>query len=475
MLRHRHALRLRGPRLAAAAREHRNHGYVHVGACHQKLLHEHGGAGRHEFLEHGLARALIGVHHLRAGVILVDPHDVAKVPALARDQSSEAIDDEVALAAIARRAAERASGLARNFGREAVREIARHVAGEEQPRTGAHPLGILDIRAADRRRRDELHIDHSRLHPTRRRRRRTARPAQAAAPTKAAFTAEVRSLTPGWGNRTVFRASPLPWRQSLLRVSNLRKTYDGAHQPYVALDGVDVDISDGEFFCLLGPSGCGKSTLLNILAGFEPATSGSVTSDGVAVTGAGRDRVMFFQDAGSALFPWLSVEENVRFGLRVRGVPRRRWTSIIDTYLRMVDLDRHRSKFPAQLSGGMRQRLQIARALAVEPEILLMDEPFGALDALTRRRMHSVLLAIWQRTGKTVVFVTHDIAEAILLADRIGMMSVGPRSTIAKIFEVGMPRPRDLTDPKVAHLFHEIETLLEPDVVRSEERAAAAK
>jgi NitT/TauT family transport system ATP-binding protein len=261
----------------------------------------------------------------------------------------------------------------------------------------------------------------------------------------------------------------------LLRVSNLRKTYDGAHQPYVALDGVDVEISDGEFFCLLGPSGCGKSTLLNILAGFEPATSGSVTSDGVAVTGAGRDRVMFFQDAGSALFPWLSVEENVRFGLRVRGVPRRRWSSIIDTYLGMVDLDRHRSKFPAQLSGGMRQRLQIARALAVEPEILLMDEPFGALDALTRRRMHAVLLAIWQRTGKTVVFVTHDIAEAILLADRIGMMSVGPRSAIAKIFEVGMPRPRDLTDPKVAHLFHEIEALLEPDVVRSEERAAAAE
>ena len=183
-----------------------------------------------------------------------------------------------------------------------------------------------------------------------------------------------------------------------MRVSNLRKTYDGAHQPYVALDGVDVEITDGEFFCLLGPSGCGKSTLLNILAGFEPATSGSVTSDGVAVTGAGRDRVMFFQDAGSALFPWLTVEENVRFGLRVRGVPRRGWTSIIDTYLRMVDLDPHRNKFPAQLSGGMRQRLQIARALAVEPDILLMDEPFGALDALTRRRMHSVLLAIWQRT-----------------------------------------------------------------------------
>jgi NitT/TauT family transport system ATP-binding protein len=261
----------------------------------------------------------------------------------------------------------------------------------------------------------------------------------------------------------------------LLRVSNLRKTYESAHQPYTALDGVDVEITDGEFFCLLGPSGCGKSTLLNILAGFEPATSGSVVSDGAAVTGAGRDRVMFFQDAGSALFPWLTVEENVRFGLRVRRVPRSEWASVIDTYLRMVDLDRHRGKFPAQLSGGMRQRLQIARALAVEPEILLMDEPFGALDALTRRRMHAVLLSIWQRTGKTVVFVTHDIAEAILLADRIGMMSVGPRSSIAKIFDVDLPRPRDLTNPHVAQLFHEIEALLEPDVVRSEQRTAAAE
>jgi NitT/TauT family transport system ATP-binding protein len=260
----------------------------------------------------------------------------------------------------------------------------------------------------------------------------------------------------------------------LLRVANLRKTYDSVHQSYVALDGVDVEVLDGEFFCLLGPSGCGKSTLLNILAGFEPATSGSVTSDGIAVTGAGRDRVMFFQDAGSALLPWLNVEENVRFGLRVRKVPRREWASIIDTYLRMVDLDRHRTKFPAQLSGGMRQRLQIARALAVEPEVLLMDEPFGALDALTRRRMHSVLLAIWQRTRKTVVFVTHDIAEAILLADRIGMMSVGPRSTITKVFDVDFPRPRDLTHPRIAQLFHEIETLLEPDVALSEQAMASA-
>jgi NitT/TauT family transport system ATP-binding protein len=263
--------------------------------------------------------------------------------------------------------------------------------------------------------------------------------------------------------------------QTLLRISNLRKIYDAARKPYVALDGVGLDIADGEFFCLLGPSGCGKSTLLNIMAGFEQATSGSVTFDGVAVTRAGRDRVMFFQDAGSALFPWLTVEENVRFGLRVRGTSRARSDAIIANYLRMVDLEGHRDKLPFQLSGGMRQRLQIARALAVEPEVLLMDEPFAALDALTRRRMHAVLLSIWERTRKTVVFVTHDIAEALLLADRIGMMSVGPRSTVTRVFEVRQPRPRDLTDPRIAGLFHEIEDLLAPDVARSEQDQATSR
>jgi NitT/TauT family transport system ATP-binding protein len=260
----------------------------------------------------------------------------------------------------------------------------------------------------------------------------------------------------------------------VLQLANVRKVFESANEPYVALDGVNLDIADGEFLCLLGPSGCGKSTLLNILAGFERASAGSVTSGGVPIRRAGRERVMFFQDAGSALFPWLNVEENVRFGLRVRKVPKGEWNGIIDKYLRMVDLDRHRDKFPAQLSGGMRQRLQIARALAVEPAVLLMDEPFAALDALTRRRMHAVLLEIWQRTGKTIVFVTHDIAEAITLGDRIGMMSVGPRSVISRIIDLDRPRPRDLADPAVARIFKEIEDLLAPDVARSEERPPAA-
>jgi NitT/TauT family transport system ATP-binding protein len=256
----------------------------------------------------------------------------------------------------------------------------------------------------------------------------------------------------------------------LLRVSNVQKIFASSSGTYNALDGVSLTVKDGELLCLLGPSGCGKSTLLNIMAGFEPVTSGSVMTDDVPITGPGRERVMFFQDAGSALFPWLTVEENVRFGLRVRKVRKSDWASIIDRYLVMVGLDAHRSKFPAELSGGMRQRLQIARALAVEPKVLLMDEPFAALDALTRRRMHSVLLDIWQRTGKTIVFVTHDIAEAISLADRIGVMSIGPRAHITRLIDVALPRPRDVSDARTAQLFREIEELLTPDLERSEKQ-----
>jgi len=257
----------------------------------------------------------------------------------------------------------------------------------------------------------------------------------------------------------------------LLEVKNVSKVFGRGEHQYVAIKGIDIQVATGEFLCLLGPSGCGKSALLNIIAGFEPATGGTVATDGVMVRGPGRDRVMFFQDAGSALMPWLNVEENIRFGLRVRKIPKQEWNTIVDKYLTMVDLDRHRRKFPAQLSGGMRQRLQIARALAVEPEVLLMDEPFAALDALTRRRMHSVLLDIWQRTKKTIIFVTHDIAESISLADRIMVMSVGPGSRIMKIIPIDIPRPRGIADPAVSRNLHEIEMFLTPELSRAEELA----
>jgi NitT/TauT family transport system ATP-binding protein len=255
----------------------------------------------------------------------------------------------------------------------------------------------------------------------------------------------------------------------LLRVHDVSKVFESTRGRYVALQGVSLTLDRGEFLCLLGPSGCGKSTLLNILAGFEPATSGEVTCAGKRVRRAERERVMFFQDAGSALLPWLTVEENVQFALRLRKVPRAEWSAIVERNLRLVNLDTHLSKFPAELSGGMRQRLQIARALAADPEVLLMDEPFAALDALTRRQMHHVLLDIWQRTRKTIVFVTHDIAEAILLGDRIAVMSIGPNSAISKLIEIQAPRPRDLTHPQVAQTFHQIEELLAPDLPRSDQ------
>ena len=241
---------------------------------------------------------------------------------------------------------------------------------------------------------------------------------------------------------------------------NVAKVFGEGAERYLALEGIDLEISAGEFVCLLGPSGCGKSTLLNILAGFDRPSGGTVDFEGEPVQGAGKDRVMFFQDAGAALLPWLSAEENVRFALRVRQLPKSEWPAIIDKYLSMVGLAEHRQKFPAQLSGGMRQRLQIARALAVEPKVLLMDEPFAALDALTRRRMHGFLLDIWQRTGKTIVFVTHDIGEAVTLADRICVMSAGPGSRITEVIDVALSRPRDLADPGAAKIFKRIEGLL---------------
>jgi len=246
----------------------------------------------------------------------------------------------------------------------------------------------------------------------------------------------------------------------VLAVRNVSKVFGTDAQRYLALDGIDLEVHSGELVCLLGPSGCGKSTLLNILAGFDRPSGGAVDFEGAPVRGAGKDRVMFFQDAGAALLPWLSAEENVRFALRVRKLPKAEWPAIIDKYLAMVGLAEHRHKFPAQLSGGMRQRLQIARALAVEPKVLLMDEPFAALDALTRRRMHGFLLDIWQRTGKTIVFVTHDIGEAVTLADRICVMSLGPGSRITEVIDVGLPRPRDLADPRSAQLFKKVEGLL---------------
>ena len=196
---------------------------------------------------------------------------------------------------------------------------------------------------------------------------------------------------------------------------------------------------------MIGASGCGKSTLLRIIAGFEEPTTGEVAIDGKPVTGPGSDRGMVFQDY--ALFPWMTVRQNISFGPRQRHLARDEIEKTTDEFIRMVGLERFADRYPNQLSGGMKQRVAIARVLANNANILLMDEPFGALDALTREQLQNELLQIWKRTGVTTIFVTHSVEEAVLLADRVLVMSAGP-GRIDSDFRIDLPRPRDVSSPE---------------------------
>jgi NitT/TauT family transport system ATP-binding protein len=219
-----------------------------------------------------------------------------------------------------------------------------------------------------------------------------------------------------------------------------------------AVDDITLDIAPGEFVCLLGPSGCGKSTILNAVAGFIGPSDGSVDVDGTSVKAPHVSRGMVFQSS-EALFPWLTVRQNVEFGPRMRGVARARRAELAAQYIDLVGLSQHAKKRPAELSGGMRQRVQIARVLSNEPSVVLMDEPFGALDAQTREVMQRELERIWQETRPTILFVTHDINEAITLGDRIVTMTAGPPGRIKSVHEVTLARPRDETSPE-AIAFH---------------------
>jgi NitT/TauT family transport system ATP-binding protein len=226
------------------------------------------------------------------------------------------------------------------------------------------------------------------------------------------------------------------------------------------LHDIDVEIAQGEFFCLVGQSGCGKSTLLNIIAGFMAATDGAVTLDGRTLTGPSNDRVVVFQDVHNSLFPWMTVRENVEFGLKMLDRPADERKRRVDALLKLVGLVEHDDKFPDELSGGMKQRVQIARALAIGPKLLLMDEPFASLDAQTRRAMQTELLRIWGETRTSVLFITHDIIEAVTLADRIGVMSKGPGATIMRFITPSLARPRTLSDVKFTSLVGDVEQLL---------------
>lgn len=225
-----------------------------------------------------------------------------------------------------------------------------------------------------------------------------------------------------------------------ISVVNATKIYETQRGRTVSLDRVSLDIAQGEFITLVGPSGCGKSTMLNLIGGLLMPSSGQVLVNGQPVTGPGPDRGVIFQQY--ALFPWLTAQQNVEFGLRLQGLGKREQSERARQYLRLVGLQDFAHALPRELSGGMKQRCAIARAYAVNPSLLLMDEPFGALDALTRVQMQDDLLATWEQERKTVVFITHDVDEAVYLASRVVVMSPRP-GRISEIIDVPLPYPRN--------------------------------
>lgn len=224
-----------------------------------------------------------------------------------------------------------------------------------------------------------------------------------------------------------------------VKIDNVKKVYNTRNGEMVALNGVSLDIADNEFVCVVGPSGCGKSTLLNNIAGLDTPTSGKIYVDGKEVTGPGAERGVVFQQY--ALFPWLTVRKNVEFGLKLKGMKQEEATEIASKYLKMVELQDFADSYPKELSGGMKQRVAIARAYAVNPEVLLMDEPFGALDAQTRTQLQSELLKTWETERKTCFFITHDVDEAIILAQRVIIMSARP-GRVKEIVNIDIPYPR---------------------------------
>ena len=227
-------------------------------------------------------------------------------------------------------------------------------------------------------------------------------------------------------------------------LDGIGKTYRGGGEPVRALDDVGFSVTDGEFVCLVGPSGCGKTTLFRVVAGLTDATDGRVLLDGEPVTGPTTDMGVVFQ--AYHLFPWLTVAENVGFGLERTDRSTAERECRVDEMLELVGLTECRGAYPKSLSGGMKQRVAIARALAVDPDLLLMDEPFGAVDAQTREMLQRELLDVWASTGKTVLFVTHDVAEAVTLADRIVVMAADP-GRVREVVDVDVDRPRERADP----------------------------
>ena len=253
-----------------------------------------------------------------------------------------------------------------------------------------------------------------------------------------------------------------------LEASGVRKSYSKDGHSLAVLDVERFSVRDGEFVTVIGPSGCGKSTLLHIMGGFIKAEAGSISVHGRRVNGPGPDRGMMFQEF--ALFPWKTVAGNVAWGLETQGLPKDKIEETVARHLEMIGLSDFRNHYPAELSGGMKQRVALARVLAFDPEVLLMDEPFGALDAQTRETMQEELTRLWERTGKTIVFVTHDIDEAVYLGDRVVVLTARP-GRIREEIRIDLPRPRGLEIKKSARC-HEYRNHVW-DLIRSESRGVA--
>jgi NitT/TauT family transport system ATP-binding protein len=253
-------------------------------------------------------------------------------------------------------------------------------------------------------------------------------------------------------------------RLGKLALRDVSKTFAGRDGPLLAVDGISLEVREGEFLCLVGPSGCGKSTLLNLIAGLERPTGGEVLMEGRPVTGPGPERMVLFQEA--ALFPWLNVLHNVEFGLKQQNVSRRVRRETALRYLDLVHLGKFAGAYVHELSGGMKQRVALARALAANPGVLLMDEPFAALDAQTRDILHAELQEVWAATKKTVVFITHNVREAVCLGDRVVVLTYRPGRLKAE-FPVTLPRPRQIEDEGLMEVVAEITASLRSEVLKA--------
>jgi len=234
---------------------------------------------------------------------------------------------------------------------------------------------------------------------------------------------------------------------NLTQVYYIRTKENAKKQKFTAIKDFSLSIDKGEFIAIVGPSGCGKSTLLDIISGLSKANSGNIFIDGNTITGPALDRGFVMQ--GYALFPWRTVRRNVEFGLELKKIPKKERANISQEYLELVGLKGFEERYPHELSGGMKQRVAIARSLAYDPEVLLMDEPFAAVDAQTRETLQDELLRIWEKTNKTIIFVTHSIEEAVLLADRVVVLTKNP-GTIKKVVEINLPRPRTNAEMRVS-------------------------